>query len=537
MKRHLLVFLSLIAAITACDQKEEVTDKGGMDYLTFDVNLENEISTRAADVKRFVLAVFDKDGDPVDLFGGTNQLEQTEGKFELLMDVSLGYQCLFWADYGTIGSAYNYYNTSNMQAVTINKKAEGHEAFSGVLKTQQGTAYYSLTLKHAVARVDYVATDNVKDESVLEIAYSANYTSLNAFTGKPATGSGYDERSFDLTTTTNLLYSDYIFAPKGESALMDIDIKVNGKELATVTNVPHQVNYKSNIIGNYDTTETIDYIFNVTIDEEWNTTPSEHDNLVIKIANTDEAYLVNSMTVVNGNIKVGLNQIAETEIPLTFVFDPSLVDAYNSKNKTTYPTLSEDKIVVSEGAISKGEQNAEIAFSINLEDEETEASFLIPIVLDDSELGVISLDGEKVVYLIASKSLAGTYNLNVISKGRDGRNYGNKIWLASECARGSAWSAPMSRAQFGITADTGWDKGYAVLFTITEEAVEEYPNRRQIEIYTFLELLDTDGGTNRVWDNNSWYDTETGEIYLDFYGYESWFDQEYHEVVSLTPLN
>jgi len=537
MKKHLLILLTLIVAITACDQGEEATDKGGIEFLTFDVSLENEISTRAADVKRFVLAVFDKDGNPANIFDGANQLEQANGKFEVLLDVSLGYQCLFWADYGTIGSRSNYYNTSNMEAVTINKDVEGYEAFSGVATTRPGTAYYSLTLKHAVARIDYVATDWINENSVLEVSYSTNYTSLNAFTTELVTGNSTDDRTFNLTATSQLLSSDYIFAPKAESALMDIGIKVNSRDLTTVMNVPYRVNYKSNIIGKYDTNVTEEYIFDVTIDDEWNTSPSVHDNLVIRIVDVDEPVLLNSLKAVAGEIKVSLNQIAETEVPLTFMYDPSLVEAYNTQNKTKYSTLPGDKVQIGEGAILKGGQSGEITYSVDLEDAEAETSYLVPLVLDDSELGVVSIDGEKVLYVIASKSITGFYNLNVIEKGRDGRSYNNEIWKASECVRGTAWRAPMGRAQYGITADTGWDKGYAVLFSISDESMEDYPNRKKIEIHTFLELLVVDGGTNQVSDNNSYYDTETGEFYFDFYGYESWFDQNYHEVVSLKPLN
>jgi len=233
--------------------------------VTFNVAAENVLTTKSENISRFVMAIYDIDGKPQYVFEGTNQFEQSNGLFNVNLDATKEYQCVFWADYGEVGGTNNFYNTSDMTAVSFNQNAEKTEAFSGVVVTSTTKNAYEIILKHSVARIDYIATDDVGADNTLNVSYSANYTSLNALDGTVTLGQGADERSFLLAETTGKLVSDYIFAPK-ESALMNITIKMANAQPNDVMNVPHQVNYKTNIRGDYMTGVAF---FDVTADDQW----------------------------------------------------------------------------------------------------------------------------------------------------------------------------------------------------------------------------------------------------------------------------
>lgn len=263
MKR--IIFSILFIALFFCSCNDEDNATVVTHPVTFNVVAENGLATKSGDVSRFILAIYDLEGKPQNVFEGTNQFEQSSGVFNVNLDASREYQCVFWADYGEVGASDNFYNTSDMKAVSMNKNGESAEAFSGVVVTSTTKNVYEITLKHSVARIDYIATDDVGADNTMTVSYSVGYTSLNALDGSVTEDPAGDERAFQLTEATGLLVSDYIFAPKG-SALMDITMKMANAQPNEVKNVPHQVNYKTNIRGDYMTGVAF---FEVTADDQW----------------------------------------------------------------------------------------------------------------------------------------------------------------------------------------------------------------------------------------------------------------------------
>lgn len=266
MKRTILPILFILLFFSACsdDEKKEVV----MQQYVFNVTTESNSTDKDP---RYILAVYDTDGNPQNVFSTSNRMEQTQGSFTVNLDVTKTYTCLFWADFGEIGSANNFYNASDLKAVTMNKTAKPTDAFSGIVTTSITKDKYDVKLSHAVARIDYVETDDVGAGKTLTVAYSVNYSSLNVLDGTAVFGSGKDERSFSLTETTGKLAADYIFAPK-ESARMDVTLQMGNTSSREIKNVPHQVNKRTKIQGEFLNTQAT---MEVAMDDKWNEVEGE----------------------------------------------------------------------------------------------------------------------------------------------------------------------------------------------------------------------------------------------------------------------
>ncbi len=261
---------------------------------------------------------------------------------------------------------------------------------------------------------------------------------------------------------------------------------------------------------------------------------SELNVSILDGSETEAVSVASSLTTLNGYINVTANTIVSSDLTTNFNYDPSLIDAFNTSTGQDFQTLPEGSVSIPGGKIGEGTKLTTMPYSIDLSGLELNSSvhYLVPLVLsqDDLEMGTIS--GSQVIYLDVTKSLVGTYNLNVIQNDRT-RNIGNTIWNASDCQRAgdAAWDAAIAQAQYGFGGDGDW---YAVLFSVTDEDMPGKENCKKIEIYSFLELIESTGGSNNVTENKSYFNTVTGEVYIDCFVYESWFDASYKETYSFT---
>nr|WP_321357662.1 DUF1735 domain-containing protein [uncultured Draconibacterium sp.] len=260
-------------------------------------------------------------------------------------------------------------------------------------------------------------------------------------------------------------------------------------------------------------------------------------DLKISITNGSETAPVpvsSSISTLSGAINVAANTLASTDLSINFNYDPSLITAFNTLNGENYQTLPEGVVSITNGKIDKNTKSVDIQYSIDLSDLalSTTDHYLVPLVIAPEDFEIGSLDGSSVIYLDVTKSLVGTYDLNIIKNERT-RNIGNTIWLASECQRAGDenWDAAIAQAQYGFGGDGDW---YAVLFSVTDEDMPGKENCKKIEMYSFLELIESTGGTNNVTQNQSYFNTATGEVYIDCFVYESWFETSYKETYSFT---
>lgn len=257
-------------------------------------------------------------------------------------------------------------------------------------------------------------------------------------------------------------------------------------------------------------------------------------NVELTVAGANEFESVkaySNLKPVNGVVKVSANITLPEAITINMKYDPSLIAKFNSNNNTNFKTLPESlNPKITNGKIAAGTKEIDIPYEIDVTKLAFGDYYLVPLVLQTADLENGDVAGSEVVYLNVARSLVGEYTLEVITKGRN-RNVVNTIFEATDCERagGDAWNAAIAQSQFGFGGDGNY---YAVLFSVTDKDMEGKPNCKQIEIYTFLELLVKTGGTNDVSNNRSYYNTVTGEIYIDCNLFENYFNATYKETYS-----
>lgn len=242
-----------------------------------------------------------------------------------------------------------------------------------------------------------------------------------------------------------------------------------------------------------------------------------------------EAY--SSIASISGSVNVTINTMIGSDLSINFSYDPSLISAFNTKNNQNYLTLPEGSVEITNGKIEAGNKAINIPYKLDIS-KLTLADgkhYLVPLVIQEEDLEMGAVTGSKVIYLDVTKTLVGEYNREVIVNQRT-RNVGNTIWEASKCQRAgdAAWDAVIATAQYGFGGDGDW---YAVLFSVTGEDMTGMANCKKIKILTFLELIEGEG-SNKVTENKSYFNTVTGEVYIDCYVYESWFAKSYKETYS-----
>lgn len=331
-----------------------------------------------------------------------------------------------------------------------------------------------------------------------------------------------DSTDYKLLPANNYSFSD---ASVDESGGLIIQGQVNAKGLSENTYyVLPCILSSSNSNYVINQTDPVYYVVTVT-------------DLQISITGASSAKAVQdytSLSTLNNNINITTNIVVPNDLTINFEYAPDLISDFNSTNGQSYQTPPEGSVSVSSGTITKGTKSADIPYSVNLSELTLDdgVHYLVPLRIKTDELEFGSVVDSEVIYLDVTRTLIGEYNLNVIDNERT-RSIGNTIWDASECQRASetGWDAVIAKAQYGFGGDGDW---YAVLFSITDEDMTGKENCKKIEIYTFLELLEADGGTNKVTNNNSYFNTATGEIYIDCSVYESYFDATYKETYSFT---
>lgn len=116
-----------------------------------------------------------------------------------------------------------------------------------------------------------------------------------------------------------------------------------------------------------------------------------------------------SIVSASGNLNVTMNSLIADDITINFKHDPSLVDAYNAANGTSYRKLAEDGVSVTGTVMTGGTKSANASYTINAE-LENGVRYLVPFVLQESDLELGSVSGSPIVYLDVTKTV---YNLSV----------------------------------------------------------------------------------------------------------------------------
>ncbi|WP_280765203.1 DUF1735 domain-containing protein [Parabacteroides sp. PFB2-10] len=402
----------------------------------------------------------------------------------------------------------------------IAEKSEGvdedESANTVILHIDMAAATVTTTVPSAPVNLFFVEESTAKETKTMEA--NLNFT-------------GIDASAISLTVDKNAsLLSDpqYKLLPEANYSLGQVkldgtkklaaDIEFNAKNLTEEFIYVLPCYFKSSTVDYaVAQNEPVYYLLNITgVQVSIEDAVDEEGEFVLK-----GAYSLS--TPVKGAVTVSANSVLPEELTINMVYDPSLIAAYNATEKTNYKTLpSADLIKITNGKINAGSKGVDIAYEIDITGLKLSDFYLVPLVLVKEDMEVGEVIGSEVIYLEVAKSLVGTYDLTVITNERT-RNVTNRIFHAKDCRRAIEWENVLDKAQYGFGGDGEW---YAVLFSVTDEDMPGQANCKKIEIYTFLEALKAYGGSNDVKDNKSYYNMETGEIYIDCYVYESWLDKD-----------
>lgn len=357
MKKSILSLIAgAIVALASCSQTDEMPGQPqeGEQLATF--TIQTPAATRAdvaGDLSRFIVEAYE--GSSVT---GTPaaRVEAATGTLTLGLKKNTVYTFVFWADKGTakdenIGTASNgYWDAADLKAVKVtfgrgSVKGEVAYCLAKTFNSKDFEANKTVTLRNATAQVNFVEAAGLSAaDNTLTVTYSAG-TTLNVGTGKVTEVSEAITHIFiniGQVSAGATLATDYILAPKGEQMVRDLTLKLNTEDPKSVTNVPFEQCFKTNIKGEYSSLGQ--FTFTVEADDEWETPDHEYDFAVwdgtypADVA-TAKAWLGEAVSSgTDGKDYVFEISTAKQLCALQTLINQNISDAVTTNNTYTYAT-------------------------------------------------------------------------------------------------------------------------------------------------------------------------------------------------------
>ena len=302
MKARFLAFAALVLGLASCQSEPEGISAIGSDEVSVVLNVTvPEDITRAGGADsakgaignidlandydvRFILEVYDANGDLAKERFTNYENTATSTAFDLRLVPGRDYRFVVWADFVeqvnvTRDPATNYdlhYNTQDLKNITVNAATwkamdESRDAYTGYHDAVKfnSTQAINIELKRPFAKLRVVTTDmddlyNVVPEDVT-VTYNTNklYTTFNAYTSKAIADNAVANRAhvFELSASeysndaegTKTLFADYMFGAENGTVKFTMDVKdTNSGVIPTIvfnTDIPVERNYLTTIIG------------------------------------------------------------------------------------------------------------------------------------------------------------------------------------------------------------------------------------------------------------------------------------------------
>lgn len=282
MKKILYTLLAGAMALASCSK--EATDEftSQTETTTFTLSVD-QLQTPGAETRvtsaitpaRYVMEVWSEDGTTAEnvFENGTKNhaelLASSGSSFTVSLDKTKAYICLFWADDNTT------YNAASLKTIVLNAGKDMNEAYHAKVSVPKGkNPAVAVTLKRAVAKVVLTETAAVETSNDLKLKFTNIYPAFNVLDGT-ATGTTADwTKTVKPTATTGTISTFYFFA-KPAQELSEFSFTYASETEKSVSNVPYQMNYATNIKGQYSSIGL--FTFTVTADDEWNTPGNEVD--------------------------------------------------------------------------------------------------------------------------------------------------------------------------------------------------------------------------------------------------------------------
>lgn len=296
MKRYIYTLCAMAAGMLfSCSQRDVAPAlDSSHQRVTIKVNVEDEPGSRAASAAptRYMIQAYDNDampiyGAPANVFAGGTTDRQTNatGEFEMILDRTLSYSFLLWADV----NGQDVYTIGELEAgVALQTGKNPVESWSNgeegiVINSSNGvTPTLEVTLKRAVSRLTLKETGKLKINSKLVTTF--NQPTKFQFNLGAVTVSGSASRTetincitavdgsvtaVDLTEATGVTDGKpiYVFSPVETASVTEFTFKLNAEDAFLVSNVPLKANFKTNIIGHFTSIAAKDII--IKGDDTW----------------------------------------------------------------------------------------------------------------------------------------------------------------------------------------------------------------------------------------------------------------------------
>lgn len=285
------ILFSLALASCSKEAAEELAPQTESTTFTLSVDelqtpAQAKAATRAAIAPtRYVMEVWSEDGltaENVFENGTTNHAQITTGNsFTVTLDKTKAYTCLFWADNTTT------FNATSLKAIGLNSGKDMAEAYYAKVDVAKGkNPAVDVTLTRAVAKITFTETATVKTTDNLALKFSNIFPQFSVLDGA-ATGTAAEwTKTIQPTAESGLIGTLYFFA-KSAQELTELTFKYANEAEKTVSNIPYQMNYATNIKGEYS--NLMSATFTVTADEEWYT-PENEVNFGTKVYKVGDIY-------------------------------------------------------------------------------------------------------------------------------------------------------------------------------------------------------------------------------------------------------
>lgn len=278
MKRYLYIVCAMLMGVFASCSKNEIggNDADSTGTVVLKVTADEGIQTRIA-TQRYVIEVYTDDtyATAANVFtDGTNKAINATGEFQMVLDRTKEYYCLLWAD----NRGSEIYNVNDLKAVTLQEGKKPAEAWHGTYKIEAGkNATLSTQLKRAVSKLSLLETGTILPNSSLAVAF--NQPNVFNVATTAASGSVARTETIDLLTgvigtkdaPVKLNNADIYVLSSAAGNVTDLTftMSMNGtsEPSFSVTNVPLQTNYNTNVKGHYTSLTSSTFI--VTCDDQW----------------------------------------------------------------------------------------------------------------------------------------------------------------------------------------------------------------------------------------------------------------------------
>lgn len=279
MKKYIYTILALAMLVfNSCSNSDDLVIDEKTNVTTIKLSLDGKVDSRIAEIKYFVEVYSDDDLTmPANVFkdveSGTStyKMSNMSGDFSMILNSSTNYHFLFFASKRDYDQENPIYDTSNLQAVTLNPDEDPVEAWSGVYNSDGREDNIDITLSHAVASLCLYENGVIPINSTLTYSFKQP-TKFNVATGKPlpiTEGTPLREEIINLSSGVNgtlipfLLNQNniYIFSTNDETGdLLNITFQMtNSTEGAPeedpfiASNVIIKANYITNIYNHFTT--------------------------------------------------------------------------------------------------------------------------------------------------------------------------------------------------------------------------------------------------------------------------------------------